>query len=146
MNENLKRESSISLVLDVIRKYGSINRYEIAKKTSLSPATVTNITDRLIKAGFISETPSFISKRGRKPINLTLSNGAHLSIGIEIDSRHITGVVIGLNGNVIKSERIEIEKSTPEDIFKEVILIYNSLIKDLDKKRIIGLGIGIPDL
>jgi len=146
MNENLKRESSISLVLDVIRKYGSINRYEIAKKTSLSPATVTNITDRLIKAGFISETPSFISKRGRKPINLTLSNGVHLSIGIEIDSRHITGVVIGLNGNVIKSERIEIEKSTPESIFKEVILIYNSLIKDLDKKRIIGLGIGIPGL
>lgn len=146
MIESLKRESSISLVLDVIRRYGPINRYEIAKKTSLSPATVTNITDRLIKIGFISETPSPISKRGRKPINLALSNRTHLSVGIEIDSRHITGVVIGLNGDVMKSERIEIEKSVPEDIFKEVISVYSSLIRDLDKKRIIGLGIGIPGL
>ncbi|MGC8972152.1 MAG: ROK family transcriptional regulator [bacterium] len=146
MIESLKRESSISVVLDVIRRYGPINRYEIAKMTSLSPATVTNITDRLIKAGFISETPSSISKRGRKPINLVLSNRTYLSVGIEIDAKHIVGVIIGLNGSVTRSKRIEIEKSTPEDIFKEVIALYNSLIRDLDKKRIIGLGIGIPGL
>lgn len=140
------RESSILLVLDIIRRYGPINRYEIAKRTSLSPATITNITDRLIKAGFISEAPSTISKRGRKPVNLTLSNGNHLSVGIEIDSRHIIGVVIGLNGDIIKSKKNCIDKSTPEDIFGETIRLYNSLIDNLDKNKILGLGIGIPGL
>jgi len=133
-------------VLDTIRKYGPINRYEIARKTSLSPATVTNITDKLIKAGFISEVPSSVSKRGRKPINLTLSNKNHLSIGIEIDARYITGVVIGLDGDVQKSERIEVNRSTPEDIFQETVKVYNSLVSCLDRRKIIGLGVGIPGL
>lgn len=142
----MNRESSILLVLDIIRRYGPINRYEIAKRTSLSPATITNITDRLIKAGFISEIPANISKRGRKPINLTLSNGNHLSVGIEVDSRHITGVVIGLNGDIVKSKKSHIDKSAPEDIFGETIRLYKSLIDNLDKNKILGLGIGIPGL
>ncbi len=142
----MNRESSILLVLDIIRRYGPINRYEIAKRTSFSPATITSITDRLIKAGFISEIPANISKRGRKPINLTLSNGNHLSVGIEIDSHHITGVVIGLNGDIIKSKKSHIDKSAPEDIFGEIIRLYNSLIDNLDKNKILGLGIGIPGL
>lgn len=142
----MNKESSILLVLDTIRKYGPINRYEIAKKTSLSPATVTNITEKLIKVGFIAETPSSVSKRGRKPINLTLSNETHLSVGIEIDPRRITGVIIGLNGDVLKSKRIDIDKPTPEHIFESSIELFNSLTKDIDKKMIIGLGIGIPGL
>lgn len=142
----MNKESSILLVLDTIRKYGPINRYEIAKKTSLSPATVTNITEKLIKVGFIAETPSSVSKRGRKPINLTLSNETHLSVGIEIDPRRITGVIIGLNGDVLKSKRIDIDKPTPEHIFESSIELYNSLTKDIDKKMIVGLGIGIPGL
>lgn len=146
MGKGLNKESSISFVLDTIRKYGPINRYEIARKTSLSPATVTNITDKLIKAGFISEVPSSVSKRGRKPINLTLSNKNHLSIGIEIDARYITGVVIGLDGDVQKSERIEVNRSTPEDIFQETVKVYNSLVSCLDRRKIIGLGVGIPGL
>jgi len=146
LSKVLNRESSISFVLDTIRKYGPINRYEIARKTSLSPATVTNITDKLIKAGFISEIPSSVSKRGRKPINLTLSNKNHLSIGIEIDAHYITGVVIGLDGDVQKSERIEVNSSTPEDIFQETVKVYNSLVSGLDRRKIIGLGIGIPGL
>ena len=146
MGKGLNKESSISFVLDTIRKYGPINRYEIARKTSLSPATVTNITDKLIKAGFISEVPSSVSKRGRKPINLTLSNKNHLSIGIEIDAHYITGVVIGLDGDVQKSERIEVNSSTPEDIFQETVKVYNSLVSGLDRRKIIGLGIGIPGL
>jgi predicted NBD/HSP70 family sugar kinase len=146
LGKGLNKESSISFVLDTIRKYGPINRYEIARKTSLSPATVTNITDKLIKAGFISEVPSSVSKRGRKPINLTLSNKNHLSIGIEIDARYITGVVIGLDGDVQKSERIEVNRSTPEDIFQETVKVYNSLVSCLDRRKIIGLGVGIPGL
>jgi len=146
LGKGLNKESSISFVLDTIRKYGPINRYEIARKTSLSPATVTNITDKLIKAGFISEVPSSVSKRGRKPINLTLSNKNHLSIGIEIDAHYITGVVIGLDGDVQKSERIEVNRSTPEDIFQETVKVYNSLVSCLDRRKIIGLGVGIPGL
>ncbi|MCX7795753.1 MAG: ROK family transcriptional regulator [bacterium] len=142
----MNRESSIMLVLDTIRKYGPINRYEIAKKTSLSPATVTNITEKLIKVGFITEIPSSVSKRGRKPINLTLSNLDYLSVGIEIDSHYITGVIIGLNGEILKNKKIQIDKSTPEYIFEGSIELYNSLIKDIDKKTIIGLGLGIPGL
>ncbi|HPC77850.1 MAG TPA: MarR family transcriptional regulator, partial [bacterium] len=82
----MRRESTIILVLNTIRKYGPINRYEIAKKTSLSPATITDVTDKLIKMGFISEVPSSGKKRGRRPINLSLSNSTHIAVGIEIDS------------------------------------------------------------
>ncbi|MBC7319862.1 ROK family transcriptional regulator [bacterium] len=146
MIKNLNRETSITLVLDIIRKYGPINRCKIAKRTSLSPATVTNITDKLIKTGFICEIPTTISKRGRRPINLVLSNKNHLSIGIEIDSRRITGVIIGLSGDIVRKERVDINRSTPKDIFKRSIELYNSLIRNLDKKSIIGLGIGIPGL
>lgn len=146
MVSGLKRESSISLVLDTIRKYGPINRYEIAKKTSLSPATITNITSVLINAGFIVENPSYNTKRGRRPINLSLSNSIHLAVGIEIDTQHIRGVVIGLSGNILEEKIINTEESTPEHIFKKVLELYNLLVKNLNKETIIGVGIGIPGL
>lgn len=142
----IKRESSISFVLDAIRKYGPINRYEIAKKTSLSPATITNITNLLINAGFIAEDPSPITKRGRRPINLSLSDETHLAVGIEIDTKHVRGIVIGLRGNILEEKIINIDECTPEYIFKKVLETYNLLIKNLNKGEIIGVGIGIPGL
>jgi predicted NBD/HSP70 family sugar kinase len=54
--------------------------------------------------------------------------------------------VIGLDGDVQKSERIEVNRSTPEDIFQETVKVYNSLVSCLDRRKIIGLGVGIPGL
>ncbi|HOP55972.1 MAG TPA: ROK family transcriptional regulator [bacterium] len=142
----MRRESTIILVLNTIRKYGPINRYEIAKKTSLSPATITDVTDKLIKMGFISEVPSSGKKRGRRPINLSLSNSTHIAVGIEIDSRYISGVAIGLGGDILKRKKIDIETSDPASIFSETVRLYRSLTEDLEKERFLGLGLGIPGL
>jgi len=142
----LKRESSASLVLDTIRRYRPINRYEIAKRTSLSPATVTNVTNLLLNAGLICESPGSIPERGRRPTNLSLSDDNYLAVGMEIDTQHITGVVMGLGGKVLREKRININKHAPEFVFKEVINLFNLLTEGFNKEGIVGLGIGIPGL
>lgn len=143
----MRKESSISLVLDTIRKYGPINRYEIAKRTSLSPATITNITGILTNLGLISEIPDLTSKkRGRRAIKLSFSENNHLAVGLEVDSKHISGVIISLSGRVLRKSRILIEDSNPEHIFDEVKRLYSILTSDIEKEKIVGLGIGIPGL
>ena len=62
-----------STILNTIRLHSPISRAEIAKKTKLTPPTVTNIVAELIEANLVRESEIGVSKGGRKPILLTIN-------------------------------------------------------------------------
>lgn len=146
---NIRRmhEINISLVLNAIRTNDGISRYEISRLTRLSPSAVSNIIDLLIEAGFVIESPGETKSAGRRPIRLSLNDGIHFPIGIEIENDKITGVVINLAGEIVKQAT---EFIFPEMDYKEILdkvaNIYFNLSQDFEPNQIMGLGVAIPGI
>lgn len=63
----LIREINEALVLDVVRAQRPVARANIATTTGLSPATVTGITSKLLRAGLLIETDVVRGTGGRPP-------------------------------------------------------------------------------
>lgn len=147
MNVRKMYETNISLVLNTIRTNQGISRYEISRITNLSPSAVSSIVNFLIKSRFIIEIPKNVISIGRKPIGLFLNNKTYFSIGIEIESDKITGVVINLVGEIIGQKVDYISSSINyKDVLDKVIDIYFSLSQDFKEDQILGLGIAIPGM
>lgn len=72
---SLMKRMNTAAVLRMVRAHGAASRAQIAKETGLTPATVTNITARLIGAGFLCEADRGESTGGRKPVLLRFSPG-----------------------------------------------------------------------
>ena len=100
-----QREVGRQQVFDTIRTAGRIARIDIARETSVSPATVTAITSELLAAGLIEEiVPEGDregAKRGRPRVALKIRGSAHLMAGLKISDRSATVILVDFEGNTI---------------------------------------------
>lgn len=99
-----QREVGRQQVFDTIRAAGRIARIDIARETSVSPATVTAITSELLAAGLIEEVVPEDregAKRGRPRVALKIRGAAHLLAGLKIADRSITVILVDFEGNTV---------------------------------------------
>src|SRR4026209_536947 len=74
------------IVLDVIRRHGSLSRKEIVDRVALSPQTVANITADRESVGLVAAGRLWVQKsRGQPPIVFELNPNGGTSIGITIE-------------------------------------------------------------
>src|SRR5512145_92919 len=100
-NRDLIRAINRSHVLNTIKSYGPIGRAEIARRTSLSPATVTSITAKLIIQNLVLEKSPGDSSGGRPPILLVINpRGGHV-VGIKLTENHAVCALTDLEASVI---------------------------------------------
>jgi len=69
----LMKSLNRSIILNKIRSNGPISRADIAKETTLTPPTVSNIVKELITSGLVIETTQGASSGGRKPTLLVIN-------------------------------------------------------------------------
>src|SRR5690554_1607708 len=68
-----------------IREYGRISRSELAVKTGLSRATVSETVRELLEREFVREVGSEITSRGRPPVQLEVNPLRFYLVAVEID-------------------------------------------------------------
>ncbi|ADU29319.1 ROK family transcriptional regulator [Evansella cellulosilytica] len=144
----LMKSLNRTLILNTIRTKGVIPRSEIAKLTKLTPPTVTNIVNELIREDLVVETEPGTSSGGRKPILLSINGKARFIIGVDIGvSGKIRFGVSDLNGQIVKREVKHLPNgSTSEKEFvKLLVTSLRALIGSLgsDKEKLIGVGIAM---
>lgn len=81
------------LVLRILRHRGELSQAQICKLTSLRSSTVSYITGRLREKNLITERTGESTKRGAKPVILSINPLGKLIISISINPGH---VVVGL--------------------------------------------------
>jgi DNA-binding MarR family transcriptional regulator len=89
----LMRAINRFLVMDAIRRSGSISRVEISERTELSPTTVSAITAALLEDGLIiprQVAPAPDQVRGRPRIMLELNPAAASVCGAKLAPNKIT--------------------------------------------------------
>ena len=140
------RDYNRHLILNTIKRAGHISQHEICQGTKIRPATVINILNGLKKEKYIREIGLGKSTGGRPPHLLELNPKARYVIGIHFDGIRIRGVLTDLKGEIIyKTEaNDEITKENVISLFSKVI---DELIKKFGKKKkILGIGLGVPGL
>jgi predicted NBD/HSP70 family sugar kinase len=132
------------VVLDLIRQQGAMSRKEIVDSVSLSPQTVTNITNDLEAIGLIVSRRLKADKvRGQPPIEFMLNPGAGGAIGISLENGKASAALVSLVGEVLQRRHLEVDTADPQ----RVLLAMVDLVRELRRgaqERIWGIGVALP--
>jgi predicted NBD/HSP70 family sugar kinase len=134
------------VVFETIRLLGPISRAEIARKTSLTNQTVSNIVEQLRADGLLEAKGRLTTLRGQPPLLFDIKSDAVCSIGVHLDRDHLGVVLAQLRGRVLKQFCREWYLPTP----KEALNIALEFIRQLQKHahenatQICGVGVALP--
>ncbi|WP_078553063.1 ROK family transcriptional regulator [Bacillus alkalicellulosilyticus] len=133
-----------SLILNMIRKEGPISRAEIAKRSKLSPPTVTNLVNELLETRMIKEGKIGVSSGGRKPILLSINPSSHYVIGVDVGIHKVTVVITDLEATIIDERVFPLaEKMSNEQFLQLLIKGIAEIISSSDLPIDMFIGIGV---
>jgi glucokinase-like ROK family protein len=148
-NRDLMRAMNRSTILNIIKTFGPIARVDVARRSGLSPATVTAITGDLIEEDLIYEKDTGdISTAGRKPILLAINPSGRYVIGIKLTETKVIGALTNLEAGVIVKETDELNDNSAEAAVKQISLLVGELLAlaRLPKKKLLGIGVGLAGI
>lgn len=134
------------IVLDVIRRAGSISRKEIVDRVSLSPQTVANITNDLESIGLIvARRLTGAKSRGQPPIAFELNPDAGNSIGISLEPGRASAALVNQVGEILGRREVEVDTHDQRQVLAAMV----GLVKDLRRRRssserLWGIGVALP--
>jgi predicted NBD/HSP70 family sugar kinase len=139
----LMRAINRFLVMDAIRRSGTISRVEISERTELSPTTVSAITAALLEDGLIvprqvAPTPDQV--RGRPRIMLELNPGAAAVCGAKLAPNKITIAVTNFQADVLGTVSIPIR------VDRQPASVILDLVEDGVRSCIEAAGLQVEDI
>lgn len=110
----LVRQQNRSLVLEALRKNGTLASIELGEKTQLSPATISAITndmlaERLIEADKEETARNRSIQRGRPKVKLKLAASAAYVLGIRVTHNTITLLMADFCGGIEARKTVDVE-------------------------------------
>lgn len=146
---NLARAGDYNLrtVLQAVRLTPGTTRIAISRQTGLTAPTIANITGRLVDMGLVRVTGRRKGERGQPAMQLEIEPDGAFAIGLNIDRDHLTLVILDLAGTIRSRVTCETAFALPEDVMGFVRANLDTAIADggIDRARILGIGIAIPD-
>ncbi|WP_029233488.1 ROK family transcriptional regulator [Butyrivibrio sp. VCB2006] len=157
--EQVKKENK-SLIIKCISSNGPMSRKDIASKTSLTAASVTQITTSLIEDGILKELgacPESTGAKGRKKVLLDINYEKGFVCAISIEVEKTTIAICNLRGDIVQSIKKEPcikefktqKKLKPQlflhDICQETLGLFQSL-SDEYRNKLGCISVSIPGL
>jgi predicted NBD/HSP70 family sugar kinase len=105
-NQTDIKKHNTGLILSLIRA-GNESRASLAKKTGMSPASVTRITETLMKKGIVKEMEKFTGGLGRRAVSLALEENTVAALGININADYTEICIVNFTGTMLGSLKME---------------------------------------
>lgn len=136
---------------DVFRylcKNGMVSNPDISYALKLSLPTTTQITKELIEKGLVEEKGELQSTGGRRAKALAVSDDTGKAVGLDITKNHISLVLTGLTGRILKYDRIFLPYAAEERYYQEVSHKLESFLHESgwEEKEVLGIGISFPGI
>lgn len=141
------RKHNIDVVLKTVRSTPGISRAEVAKEAGLSKATVSEITDALLKNLVLHETGAKASSGGRPAVGLVFNPFVGLTLGISLDETSVGISLLDLDGNICTERRSKFKsnwKAAEANTFLMDALKAMLAETHSSERGILAMGIGIP--
>src|SRR5215217_7175116 len=147
-NRELIRAINRSHVLNAIKSYGPIGRADVARRTGLSPATVTSISAKLISQNLVVEKSAGDSSGGRPPILLVINPRGGYVVGIKLTETHAICALTDLEALILAKSSLPLSGHDPERVVDDLAQMVLSLIhqQKIAKKQLLGVGVGLAGI
>lgn len=133
------------IVLDVIRRQGSVSRREIVDMVSLSPQTVANITNDLQAIGLIvARRLRGAKSRGQPPIAFELNPDAGSSIGISLEPGRASAALVNLVGEILERREVDVDTHDQRRVLASMLGLIRELRRPATAGRLWGVGVALP--
>lgn len=145
-----KKQKQLQIkILDKIYAQGPISRIDISKETTITPATVSDITGRLMDDGIVIETGELISdenKSGRKKVLLDINPTYQFFIGSELSEKYLSFCLTNSLGKPLKEKTIVFQDENERHQLTSSFYIDSllSFIEDCSDYTIAAIGIALP--
>lgn len=140
------KRHNLQIVHETIRLYAPISRADVARRTGLTAQTISNLVRQLVDAGLVVETARATGGRGAPPIQLEVNPDAAFAVGLDLDTDHLTGVLVDLSGRVRARIHHGVRLSSPTDALDLCEATMAALTDEvgIGPDRVWGVGLGIP--
>lgn len=139
------KEHNRNLVLSTIFNCDSISRAEIARTTSLTRTTVSEIVAELMAEGLVNEIGLGTSQGGKNPILLSLAEDSRYLIGIDLAHSEFLGAVTNLRGKIRLMTSQPVPNSSGNEALNAIYAILDRLA-ETSLQPIVGIGVATPGL
>ena len=139
------KEHNRHLVLSTVFQHECISRAEIARITSLTRTTVSDIIADLIEEGLVSEVGVGSSLGGKSPILLSLVEDSRYLIGLDLAQNQFRGAIVNLRGKIKTMIAIPANDHEGQEPLTKVYEIVDRLI-EASSQPVVGISIGTPGL
>ena len=134
-----------NLVLQNVFDHESISRAEIARITSLTRSTVSEIVAELIVEGLVSEVGVGSSVGGKPPILLSLLEDSRLMVGLDLANNQFRGAVVNLRGKIKHLVSLPVNDYHGAEALALLYELLDQLISQA-AQPLWGIGVGTPGL
>ena len=144
MNQHdLITPNTTSLIYNIIRRHGEINRMGITEISGVSKSTISLQINKLIKMGLIrEENPSDSNQRKLK---LKIREDIGCVAGVFLGTTKLSIIIFALDMSIV-SEKVHYFETIgdPEQCNREIIRELKQLCSENGIERLWGIGIGFP--
>lgn len=144
-SQSALRESNRQRIVDSLLAHGPSTQAELSRRTGLSSATVSNIIRALAGEGLAMTAP--VTSSGRRALEVSLSGGDTVAIGIDFGRTHLRIVVTTPGYVVIDQEYAELAHGYAAlDAIDEAAGILTRLLErnSIAPGSVLGVGVGVP--
>jgi N-acetylglucosamine repressor len=147
-NRDLIRAINRSHVLNAIKSYGPIGRAEIARRTGLSPATVTSISAKLISQNLVLEKSAGDSSGGRPPILLVINPKGGYVVGIKLTETRAICALTDLEACILAKSSLPLSGHDPVQVVEDLARMVPAFIREqkISRKQLLGVGVGLAGI
>ncbi len=139
-NSGVMKDRNIRMILNMVHQ-NSCCRAEIAKRSGLTRATVSILTDELIRLGLIAEIPdNDFSGVGRCPLKLSVCVDFAYVVGIALERRCYRIGLFDLAGRALEQSDFLYNG----DDIAEMARTVEGYFAAYSRERIIGIGVAGP--
>lgn len=150
----VKANNMRTLLLALLRRQ-PISRVRLARATSLSTTTVTNLVAELMEQGVLCEAGTDMQAAatgaGRPPLALLLRPESRCALGVHIGVRQVRLALVDLQANILDHEIFELNPAEPAEQVLERMADYCRLMRErnalsMPGGALVGLGVGASGL
>lgn len=135
-----------STMLKRIRMENGISRADLARDLGLSGSTAGVYVERLMDAGFLTESAKISTDAGRPPKLLQLNPNGGEFIGVDFEARNILAVAINFADKPLRHARGQIEEGDSVNVIVGKIQQAVLEVSPRDPARLLAIGIGVPGI
>lgn len=135
------------LVLTLLQRHGALPASELARRSGLSPPTVSAILRGLEAEGLVERGAPQRGRVGKPSVPMRVAAGGAFAHGLKIGRRSADLLLIDLEGEVRLRDRVTYASPRPEEVFRflaDGLGRQGAALAPAEARRVCGVGVAAP--